>query len=91
MACGPFVPAELADYYRRAFDWETPLMLAGVPLAALMVWWLSRGFTHLKKRELPSGSTSRQTTGFQPEGAHCRPLSPFGRFTPLGYFDKVGD
>lgn len=40
MACGPFAPAELADYYRRAFDWQTPLMLAGVPLAALVVCWL---------------------------------------------------
>ncbi len=49
MACGPFVPAEQADYYRRAFDWQTPLTLAALPLAALVVWWLARGFTHLKK------------------------------------------
>lgn len=39
MNCGPFAPAELADYYRRAFDWQSPLMLAALPLAALGLWW----------------------------------------------------
>lgn len=38
--CGPFVPVELAEQYRRAFDWQTPLMLAALPLAALGFWWL---------------------------------------------------
>jgi hypothetical protein len=28
MACGPVFPAEQADYYRRAFDWQTPLIMA---------------------------------------------------------------
>ena len=49
MVYGPFVPAELATAYRRAFDWQTPLMLAGVPLAALVVWWLLRLSAGLQK------------------------------------------
>ena len=38
MACPAFVPVELADHYRRAFDWQTPLMLAALPFAALVAW-----------------------------------------------------
>lgn len=40
--CGPFVPASLAEQYRRAFDWQTPLLLAAAPLAALAACWLLR-------------------------------------------------
>ena len=42
MACGPFVPVELADHYRRAFDWQSPLLLAALPLAALAAYWALR-------------------------------------------------
>lgn len=41
MACGPFVAAEQADYYRRAFDWQTPLMVAALPFAALAAWHIA--------------------------------------------------
>ncbi len=36
MVCGPFVPVELVEHYRRAFDWQTPLLAASLPLAALI-------------------------------------------------------
>lgn len=45
MVCGPFVPVELADHYRRAFDWQTPLALAGAPLLALALWALAAAVT----------------------------------------------
>lgn len=35
MVCGPFAPIESADDYRRAFDWQTPLLLAALPFAVL--------------------------------------------------------
>ena len=38
MACGPFVPAEQADYYRQAFDWQTPFLMAVLPLGILGAW-----------------------------------------------------
>lgn len=48
--CGPFVPVELADDFRRAFDWQSPLLLAALPLAALAAWWLARVVTHRRGR-----------------------------------------
>lgn len=42
MVCGPFVPVELAEHYRRAFDWQTPLLVALVPLAVLGCWMAFR-------------------------------------------------
>ena len=49
MTCGPFWEAELIGQLRAAMDWQRPLLLAALPLAALAVWWLARGFTHRKK------------------------------------------
>lgn len=42
MSCGPFVPAEVADGLHRAMDWQTPLLLATLPLAVVVAWWLLR-------------------------------------------------
>jgi hypothetical protein len=53
MACGPFFPAEQADYYLRAFDWQTPLMLASLPLAVLLVSWLLRLWLCQTKKSEP--------------------------------------
>ena len=42
MVCGPFVPVELAEHYRRAFDWQSPLLMALAPLALLGCWMAFR-------------------------------------------------
>ena len=42
MVCGPFVPVELAEHYRHAFDWQTPLLAALLPLAFLGCWMAFR-------------------------------------------------
>lgn len=91
MACAPFVPAELADYYRRVFDWQTPQMLAALPLAVLVVWWLLRlsGWPPKNASFLVPARPDRQPT-FSRRGFIAAPLSAARRFTPLGYFDKVG-
>lgn len=40
--CSPFIPPDMVDYYRRAFDWQTPLVWAALPLLMLPVVWLQR-------------------------------------------------
>lgn len=41
MACGPFWPVELAEGLRRSMDWQTPLLVAAVPLAVLLGCWMA--------------------------------------------------
>lgn len=40
--CGPFVPVELVEQTRRAQDWQSPLLLAALPLASLAAYWALR-------------------------------------------------
>jgi hypothetical protein len=44
MTCGPFWPIELVDEIRRSMDWQTPLLMAIVPLAVLGCWVALRFF-----------------------------------------------
>jgi hypothetical protein len=42
-ACPAYLPEDMPEYAEqlwRSMDWQTPLMLAALPLAALVVWWL---------------------------------------------------
>lgn len=41
VACGPFWPVELAEAMRRSMDWQTPLLVAAVPLAVLLGCWMT--------------------------------------------------
>lgn len=42
MACPPFMPAELVEEHRRSMDWQTPLLIAVLPLAVLGCWMALR-------------------------------------------------
>ncbi len=39
-SCPPYIPADLVDTYRHAFDWQTPLVWAALPWLVLPVAWL---------------------------------------------------
>jgi hypothetical protein len=40
--CPVFMPVEFIEQHRRAMDWQTPLMLAVLPLVLLMTWLIWR-------------------------------------------------
>lgn len=42
MVCPPFVPVEFIEQHRRAMDWQTPLLIAVLPLAVLGCWMAFR-------------------------------------------------
>ncbi len=41
MTCGPFWPVELVEELRRAMDWQTPLLLALLPVGLLLGCWMA--------------------------------------------------
>jgi hypothetical protein len=44
-----YIPKELMKHYRRTQDWQTPLMLACLPLLFPLTQWLLRLGHYLKK------------------------------------------
>lgn len=42
MAFGPFIPAKYVEDFRRAADWQAPLLLATLPLALFGCWFALR-------------------------------------------------
>lgn len=50
MACPAFIDAETAPAHFRAMDWQTPLLLACLPLAALGAAVLLRALLHPLKK-----------------------------------------
>lgn len=50
MVCGPFIPVELVDGFRRATDWRTPLWLGLAPLAAVLLWRVLLGWRRRRSR-----------------------------------------
>lgn len=39
-SCPPYLPADMVDAFRRALDWQTPLVWAALPWLVLPVAWL---------------------------------------------------
>lgn len=50
MTCGPFVPVELVAEFRRAGDWQSPLLVALTPLALVGCWMAFRFSTGRLRR-----------------------------------------
>jgi len=54
--CPAYLPSDMPEYAEqvwRSMDWQTPLSLAALPLAALVVWWLLLTFANLKTARSP--------------------------------------
>lgn len=73
---GPFIRLENLPRHLHATNWETPLLLATLPLTVFGAWCLLRSFHGSKFCGPPDGGQKKITPRFAREGAHCRPLSP---------------
>lgn len=60
MVCGPFIPVELVEQYRRAFDWRTPLAIAAVPLVVWILWAIWRKLRPRQRALGAPGDTPRR-------------------------------